>query len=455
MFSFQSVHAAYMQCRRHKRNTLNALAFEHNLIENLWDLTHDLQSKRYRIGPSLVFLTHSPKLREVFAADFRDRVVHHVLVKVLEPIFERRFIHDVYNNRRGKGTHAAILRAQRFMRQTRGGYYLQLDIKGFFYHLNKQILMEKIKEGVLKALSSVTDDNANKFASPKTTHQTTCTQGAAISIAESHATKVATPKEAILPPSAIPDILWLAHTIVFHDPTRDYRLRGSQHQLEKLPPHKSLFKLPRHLGLPIGNLTSQFFANVYLNDFDNYLKRTLKVRRYIRYVDDFVLFDEDPGRLTVLREQIAEYLHRELGLSLREDSRLRAHTQGLDFLGYIIRPDYILVRRRVVNNFKRKKARYLERYENYYRGSASHDMSRSDVFFNGAATSVAENDANQFASPNTTKQAPPPEVILAEIKHFLSVRASFAGHIQHANSYNLSQKTGALDETDPFEYDRA
>ncbi len=384
MFSFQSVHAAYMQCRRHKRNTLNALVFEHNLIENLWDLTHDLQSKRYRIGSSLVFLAHSPKLREVFAADFRDRVVHHVLVNVLEPIFERRFIHDVYNNRRGKGTHAAIRRAQTFMRQTRGGYYLQLDIKGFFYHLNKQILMEKIKEGVLWG------------------------QTRARQIASRHVMRGQTPE------SAIPAILWLAHTIVFHDPTRDYRLRGARHQLEKLPPHKSLFKLPRHLGLPIGNLTSQFFANVYLNDFDNYLKRTLKVRRYIRYVDDFVLFDEDPDRLNVLRVQIADYLYSELGLSLREDSRLRAHTQGLDFLGYIIRPDYILVRRRVVNNFKRKKARFIEKYDKR-QGKMS----------------------------------------LAEIKQFLSVRASFAGHIRHANSYNLSQKTGALDETNPFEYDRA
>ena len=85
MFTFENVYKAYRACRQHKTNTLNALKFEQNLLENLWDLTYDLQNRKYKIGQSICFLTHSPKLREVFAADFRDRVVHHLLIHAIEP----------------------------------------------------------------------------------------------------------------------------------------------------------------------------------------------------------------------------------------------------------------------------------------------------------------------------------------------------------------------------------
>jgi hypothetical protein len=307
----------------------------------------------------------------VFASNFRDRVVHHLLVNILEPIFERRFIYDVYNNRKNRGTHKATKRAKKFMSQTPNGYYLQLDIRGFFYHLNKMILMDKIKEGVLWGVD-----------------------------------------RGIVASQDVPNILWLSSKIIFHDPTTNYHFKGDKTKLSLLPPHKTLFKIPKSRGLPIGNLTSQFFANVYMNEFDNYIKRVLKVKRYIRYVDDFVLFDSSKERLIILKKQIEEYLAKELKLSLRDDSRLKLHTQGLDFLGYIIRPNYILVRRRVVNNFKYKKALFLKSYE-----------------------------------------AQKGKMSLAQIKRFLSVQASFAGHIKHANSYNLSQKVGVIDEKNPFEYD--
>ena len=369
MFTFQNIYKAYLQCRQHKRTTHNALKFEHNLVENLWELTHALQQRTYRPGRSICFLARSPKLREVFAADFRDRIVHHLLVGALEPMYERKFIYDVYNNRRGKGTHAAVARARTFMQATggEGGYYLQLDIRGFFYHLDREVLLGILREDVMRAQLEHADE-----------------------------------------------ILYLAETIIRHDPTRAYHFQGDIRSLRALPPHKSLFKLPPHKGLPIGNLTSQFFANVYLNRFDHFVKRVLKGRYYLRYVDDFVLFDTDVGRLKWLHEQIAHYLKRELGLMLRPDFRLRRHRDGLDFLGYVIRPHYTLVRHRVVRNFKRKKARYLERYEQL-KGQMG----------------------------------------LEEIRGFLSVRASFAAHIKHANSYNLNLKVGVLHETNPFDYDRA
>ena len=362
MFTFQNIYNAYLQCRRGKRNTINALKFEQNLIENLWDLTDALQNRRYEIGASICFLTTSPKLREVFAADFRDRIVHHILVGELEKIYEPRFISDVYNNRKNKGIHRAIKKTQSYMNSTYGGYYLQLDIKGFFYNLDKDILYRYIYKECKER----------------------------------------------------DDILYLSHKIIYHDPTQDYVFKGDKTKLKLLPPHKTLFGLPANKGLPIGNLTSQFFANVYMNAFDNYIKRVLKVKYYIRYVDDFVLFSSSKERLEGLLVEIERYLNIHLSLTLRADTKLKHHKEGLDFLGYIIRPDYILTRQRVVNNYKYKKAKYLQRYEN--------------------------------------KQG---KMSLSEIKAFLSVKASFESHIKHSNSYNLNQKTGVINETNPFEYDRA
>ena len=349
MFSFQNIYNAYMECRRNKRNTHNALAFEMDLIQNLWQLHEELNRGTYKIGRSICFLTTSPKLREVFAADFRDRVIHHILVRELEKIYEPKFISDVYNNRKNRGIHKAVAKAQSYMNATYGGYYLQLDIKGFFYNLDKNILFKKIFDAKI----------------------------------EKH-------KE---------EILYLARKIIYHDPTKHYIFKGDRSKLSLLPSHKTLFKLPKHKGLPIGNLTSQFFANIYMNDFDNYLKRVLKVRRYIRYVDDFVLFDDSKERLQSLHKEIEHYLKKYLKLSLRDDIKLKKQASGLDFLGYIIRENYILARKRVVNNYKYKKAKYLDAYERQ-KGKME----------------------------------------LSEIKRFLSVKASFEAHIKHSNSYNLHQK---------------
>lgn len=368
MFSFQNIYSAYMECRKNKRNTHNALAFELDLVQNLWQLHHELNSGSYKIGRSICFLTTSPKLREVFAADFRDRVVHHVLVRELEKLYEHRFIHDVYNNRKNRGIHHAAKRAQSFMHASQGGWYLQLDIRGFFYSLDKNILFKQIFSDLQRYLRSPEKEQ----------------------------------------------ILYLANKIIYHDPTKNYIFKGDATRLALLPPHKTLFKIPKHKGLPIGNLTSQFFANIYMNRFDHYVKRVLKVKHYIRYVDDLVLFDSSKERLQKAYSEIQNYLLRHLGLELRADTKLKKHTQGLDFLGYIIRPTHLLVRKRVVNNYKYKKAKYLSAYE-----------------------------------------AQKGKMSLEEIKKFLSVQASFASHSKHANSYNLIQKIGVIDESDPFDFDRA
>lgn len=209
------------------------------------------------------------------------------------------------------------------------------------------------------------------------------------------------------------ELLKVVHTIIWHDITQDVIFKGDKRAIDALPSHKSLLKAPRNIGLPIGNLTSQFFANVYMNDFDNFVKRTLKVKRYLRYVDDFVLFANSKEELMQHYTEIVAYLDKSLKLKLREKSILKANSEGLDFLGYIIRPYYTLSRKRVVNNYKQKKAKYLDAYESQ-KGKMS----------------------------------------LEEIKAFLSVQASFEGHIKHCNSFNLLNKVGKINDTNPFDTDR-
>ncbi len=434
MFEFKEIYRAYLKCRKLKRNTINALTFEQNLLENLCNLETSLNNSSYLPKRLVCFLTSSPKLREVFASDFSDRVVHHIVVPLLEQLYEPKFIYDSYSNRKNRGIHSATKRARHFMRGSK--YYLQLDIKSFFYSIDKNILFLKLKKEIIK--------NYNK--------KVTSTQ------IQMH------------------EILNLVYIIIFQDVTKNVIIKANPQMFKNLPPHKTLFKISKDKGLPIGNLTSQFFANVYMNDFDNFIKRKLKSKRYLRYVDDFVLFADSKEELLYFYQEITKYLSKELKLQLREkiyrnpklvsgflghkllrtpnffktflaetsfsfqfkaqnlfwalnqprtsssfqskitkNLILKNNNDGLDFLGYIIRPNYILARKRVVNNYKYKKAKYLQDYERQ-EGKMS----------------------------------------LEEIKKFLSVQASFVGHIKHANSFNLLHKVGKIDEKgNPFDYDRS
>lgn len=314
MFSFANIYRSYLACRRNKRNTINALKFEINAEENILKLERELKNKTYRPSRSILFASRKPKLREIFAADFRDRVVHHVLVDYLERIYEPIFIHDSYACRKNKGTHAAVMRLQSFLRKAsqehgrRRAYYLQLDVKDFFTSVDKQILFGLIRRKV-----------KNK------------------------------------------DILWLTQEIIFFDPTQSFVLRDKENIINKIPPNKSLFGKSNLKGLPIGNLTSQFFGNVYLNELDQFVKHTLKARFYIRYVDDLVLLSDNKDTLIKWNQDIENFIATKLSLELhRKRRKLRPISNGIDFLGYIIRRDYILVRHRVINNLK-SRLRHFER----------------------------------------------------------------------------------------------
>ncbi|MDD2653482.1 MAG: reverse transcriptase/maturase family protein, partial [Candidatus Omnitrophica bacterium] len=305
IFSYSNIYRCYLKCRKNKRNTINALKFEINAEENITKLERELKQKTYSPSRSLLFAAQKPKLREIFAADFRDRVVHHILIDYLEKIWEPIFIYDSYSCRNSKGTHKAIIRLQKFLRQlTRNGniraYYLQLDIKDFFTSIDKFILFDLIK-------TKIND----------------------------------------------PDILWLAKTIIFWDCTTSFIKKGNPELLENIPFNKSLFGKRNLCGLPIGNLTSQFFANVYLNSLDQFIKHQLKVKYYMRYTDDFILLSQDKEELSRWKNEIKDFLAKELNLQLHpRRQKLQPVSNGIDFLGYIIRHNYILVRRRVINNLK-------------------------------------------------------------------------------------------------------
>ena len=307
-FSFNNLYQAYVDCRLHKSTTINHLLYRQHLERNLRELEQSLANHTYHPVRSIAFVVTHPKIREVFAADFSDRVVHHLLYNYLEPIFEPKFIYDSFACRKHKGTHASIVRLQQFayntVQQNPDGYYLKMDIKSFFMSIDKHILFRLIAKQVKN-----------------------------------------------------PEILWLTQTVIFHDCARDIPPKIQSHPslLGKIPPEKSLFTIPTGKGLPIGNLTSQFFANVYLDRLDQFVKHQLKVKYYVRYVDDFILLAPHRDILLGYQKKIEHFLGNELALTAHPNKTIiRPINSGIDFVGYIVRPDYTLVRKRVVGQWRYK-----------------------------------------------------------------------------------------------------
>lgn len=313
-YTFEALWRAYRECRHTKRGTLNALAFEFDGEAGLFDLQEELRSHRYRPGTSICFVTEGAKPREVFAADFRDRIVHHLLLARTEPLFERQFIHDSYACRKGKGVLGASDRLTTFLRQATAGsrrpaWALKLDVASFFPSIHKRTLYDILCRQVRD-----------------------------------------------------PEVRWLTATILFHDPTSDFVFHpGPRFIAHPSSPHypvetrKSIFGLHNDRGLPIGNLTSQFWANVYLNEVDHFVKRELGCRRYVRYVDDLVLLAPDPGTLVGWREAIRAFLSTRLRLALRTDGdEAFPVSRGIDFVGWKTWATHRLPRRRTLAALDRK-----------------------------------------------------------------------------------------------------
>lgn len=314
LFDFALLYQAFRVCRRGKRGTRKAQRYEMRLLDNLVTAAQALRQRVWRPSRAIRFVVRHPKPREILAADFGDRVVHHLLVPWFERRFEPVFIHDSFANRRGKGSHAAVARLQGFTCAQPEAFFLQLDIANFFNRINRRRLFELLTHRV----------NRDQQRPP-------------------HDPRHADPSEAA-------QALWLARVLLTGNPAETACFQGRPAELARVPPHKQLINAPPETGLPIGNLTSQFFANVYLNELDQFIKHRLKVRHYVRYVDDFVLIHPDRAQLETWRAAIAGFLGESLGLELRDAGRLAPVANGIDFLGYIVRPAYRLVRRRVVGH---------------------------------------------------------------------------------------------------------
>ena len=384
VFSFEAVYRGYLACRRRKRGTANAQRYESRLLDNLVDTAKALQDRTYAPSRSLCFIARQPKAREIHAADFRDRVVHHVLVPRLEAVFEPVFIHDLYSNRKGKGTHAAVDRLASFMRSVsdngqRPAWFLQMDVRNFFNSVDQAILFGFINRRLKKAGAAGPKAAANPWlprssvgASPDalaSRGELRSGQGLGPQAPRpkpspevipggplEREVKAAAP--AIITSAEAWDLSWLTRVLLKQDLKTETLYRCSEADLRRVPPHKRLSAAPPGKGLPIGNLTSQFFANVYLNALDQFVKHKLKCRYYLRYVDDFILLDTDPEQLRAWVAEIVAFLAEHLLLEVKEGTRLRPVTDGADFLGYIVRPHYRLVRRRVIGNLRDRLAAF-------------------------------------------------------------------------------------------------
>ena len=310
-FSLEEVFEAYHCCRRHKRNKASALAFEVDLENQLIELWRQLNSGSWKPGPAAVFIVEKPVKREIFAAGFSDRIVHHVLINRLNPYFEKTFIYDSYSCRIGKGTHFGIERIKRFVRQcsanySRDAWVLKLDIRGFFMHISRPLLMELIDHFLAR----------------------------------------------VYPFPDLLAILALCRSLVLNDPLVGCQRRSQMELWDDLPRDKSLFGVAPGLGLPIGNLTSQVFANFYLDGLDHFCKHELGLRYYGRYVDDLVIVHENREYLAGMVPRIRDWLARERLLELHQGkTRLQHHSRGVPFLGSFILPGRVYPGARLRANF--------------------------------------------------------------------------------------------------------
>jgi len=293
IISFENLILAYKKARKGKTKKNYVREFEENLAYNIKTLYEELKDQNYKPKPLKNFVLRDPKTRRISVSNFRDRIVHHALCNIIEPIFDKTFIYDSCANRKRKGTLFALNRFEKFQRKvthnlSKEGFYLKADIKHYFQNVNRDILIKiisrKIKdERVLNLIKLILDN----FDSER--------------------------------------------------------------------------------GMPLGNLTSQFFANVYLNELDFFVKHRLKTKYYLRYVDDFVILNSSKEQLEIWKEYIDTFLKEKLILELHpEKSNINSLSKGIDFIGFRNFYYFRLVRKRNINKI-------ILKIEDYKKGILSQE----------------------------------------------------------------------------------
>lgn len=275
------------------------------------ELCDDLYYRRYKPLPSKCFIVDYPKKREIFAAMFRDRIVHHLYFNYTHSLYERTFIQDSYSCIKGRGTHYGIGRVTDMCRKEsrnwqRKCYVMHLDIRGYFMHIVRKRLLEI-------AVASL-----RKMSSHHISKESVTTWGDVLDM---------------------DFVIWLTEIIVMLDPKENCIITGSPDGWNGLDPAKSMLHLEDGIGLPIGNLTSQLFSNVYLNVLDQFVKRSLGCKYYGRYVDDACIVSHDKRHLVSLVPVIRDFLKTELGLDLHIGKLVVSEVhRGVEFLGAYIKP---------------------------------------------------------------------------------------------------------------------
>ena len=295
VYAFQNLLTAFYRARAGKRKRKDVARFEFNLEKNLIELSEELKTQSYHPGEYKNFYVHDQKRRLITAVPFRDRVVHHALLNIIEHIFDRMFIYDSFGCRIGKGQHRAGDRYQQFARNNK--YVLRCDIQKFYPSVDHEILLKIIKRWIRDK-----------------------------------------------------DVLWLIEVIL----ASGKDVLNDEYILSYFPGDNLFTPFDRRRGLPIGNLTSQFFGNIYLNLLDHFIKEELRCKCYLRYMDDFAIFHDSKTVLRAFHKRIIEYLQK-LRLVLNPNRQFIAPTHiGLDFLGYRIFLTHRLVRKQSVYRYSRR-----------------------------------------------------------------------------------------------------
>ena len=387
------LYVAFEDAARHKHKMSYVVKFERNLAENLNELCDDLLNRRYKALPSKCFVVTYPKKREVFAAMFRDRIVHHLYFRYTHQLFERTFIADTYSCIEGRGTHYGINRIRQHILQaslnwSQPCYAMSLDIRGYFMHINREKLLK------------ITNDSLIKMS----THKVGMTD------------EVPIPSGVLLTPQTtwadIRDmdfIMWLTEQIVMLDPMENCIIVGDDSDWDDIDHAKCMRYVEKGLALPIGNLTSQLFSNVYMNPFDQMIVRQLLCRHYGRYVDDSTMIDPDREWLLKQVPTVREFLADELGLELHMGKlHIQEVHKGVEFLGTFVKPYRDYVSNKTLQRIKSKmqeidlsNAEKANRTIGSYLGIMSHTASynlRHELFYINDITNIIEFDGDLLKS---------------------------------------------------------
>lgn len=321
IYDFENLFCAYKAAIKSKRYRPDVMEYTDKLEDNLIILQNELIWETYEVGRYNIFYVYEPKKRLIMSLQFKDRVAQHAIYRVLNPLIERQFISDSYACRVGKGTHKAIDRLQYWLRKTERKnekfYYLKLDISKYFYRIDHEILKQILKRRIvdqkaLNLLGKIIDCEDTKFGLP---------MGADIG------------------------------DVAFDEMLDD-------------------------VGLPIGNLTSQMFANLYLNELDQFCKHRLRLHYYIRYMDDIIILHNSKKYLEHVRDEISDFLEQKLNLQLNRKTCIRPTSMGIEFVGFRIWSTHRKLRKKTAKKLK-KRLKYM--FHAYAAGEIDRETLESSI----------------------------------------------------------------------------